>query len=120
MRALSVRQPWASLIEAGLKTIELRSKPTKHRGPLAIVSSLAHAGEQHARDLGDGPRGVTLCVVDVVDCRPATPADSEAACFDIPEGVELYAWVLSNARSVERVPTKGRLGLYDVAVHVAP
>jgi hypothetical protein len=116
MRALSVRQPWASLIESGAKTIELRSRPTKHRGSLAIVSSLAPYDAKSIAQWGDGPRGVTLCTVEVVDCRPATPADSEAACFDIPEGAELFAWVLASPEPVERVPTKGRLGLYEVTL----
>ena len=40
MRALTIRQPWASLIAAGMKTIETRSWSTKYRGPLAI-----HAGK---------------------------------------------------------------------------
>lgn len=40
MKALTIRQPWAALIAAGVKTIETRSWPTKHRGPLAI-----HAGK---------------------------------------------------------------------------
>lgn len=39
MNALTIRQPWASLIAAGVKTIETRSWSTKYRGPLAI-----HAG----------------------------------------------------------------------------
>lgn len=38
MKALSIRQPWASLVAEGHKTIELRSwEPWKgYRGPLAI------------------------------------------------------------------------------------
>lgn len=39
MKAITVRQPWASLIAAGVKTIETRSWSTKYRGPLAV-----HAG----------------------------------------------------------------------------
>lgn len=39
MKALTIRQPWASLIAAGVKTIETRSWSTRYRGPLAI-----HAG----------------------------------------------------------------------------
>jgi ASCH domain-containing protein len=39
--ALSVRQPWASYLAAGLKTIELRSWSTPHRGWLWI-----HAGKK--------------------------------------------------------------------------
>lgn len=40
MKALTIRQPWASLIAHGVKTIETRSWSTKYRGPLAI-----HAGK---------------------------------------------------------------------------
>ena len=39
MKALTIMQPWASLIACGAKTIETRSWPTKYRGPIAI-----HAG----------------------------------------------------------------------------
>ena len=36
MQAISVCQPWASLIVCGAKRIETRSWSTPHRGPLAI------------------------------------------------------------------------------------
>ena len=39
MKALTLRQPWASLVALGVKTIETRSWSTEYRGPLAI-----HAG----------------------------------------------------------------------------
>lgn len=40
MKAITVRQPWASLIAAGVKTIETRPRPTSYRGRIAI-----HAGQ---------------------------------------------------------------------------
>jgi hypothetical protein len=40
VKALTVRQPWASLIACGAKTIETRSWRTSYRGPIAI-----HAGK---------------------------------------------------------------------------
>jgi len=39
-RALTIRQPWASLIALGVKTIETRGWSTAYRGPLVI-----HAGK---------------------------------------------------------------------------
>ena len=39
-RALTIRQPWASLIALGVKTIGTRSWSTRYRGPLVI-----HAGK---------------------------------------------------------------------------
>jgi hypothetical protein len=34
--ALSLRQPWAALLAAGRKTVEVRRWPTEHRGPVLI------------------------------------------------------------------------------------
>ena len=39
MRVLAVRQPWASLIVEGLKTIEIRSRSTNIRERVAIYAS---------------------------------------------------------------------------------
>lgn len=39
MKALSIRQPWASFIIWGLKDVENRSWPTEYGGPF-----LVHAG----------------------------------------------------------------------------
>ena len=39
IKAISLWQPWASLIALGGKKIETRSWPTKYRGPLAIHAS---------------------------------------------------------------------------------
>lgn len=61
MRALTIRQPWATLIATGAKTIETRSWSTKYRGPLAI-----HAGAHrpatfwHHRADDDIPAAIDL------------------------------------------------------------
>ncbi|WP_084604451.1 ASCH domain-containing protein [Desulfonatronum thioautotrophicum] len=39
--ALSIRQPWVELILPGHKTIEVRSWPTRHRGPLWLHAGMA-------------------------------------------------------------------------------
>ena len=40
MKALTLWQPWASLVSLGVKTIETRSWDTKYRGPLAIHAAI--------------------------------------------------------------------------------
>jgi hypothetical protein len=40
MATLSVRQPFAAFLVTGLKTVEVRSRRTRHRGPLLIHASL--------------------------------------------------------------------------------
>lgn len=108
MRVLSVRQPWASLIASGRKTIELRSWGTKYRGPVLILAGSAiWRGTEHPI----GPLGVSLCIVDLLDVRGVTSADADAACIVPPEGFA-FAWLLGNARAVRQMPVKGKLGLY--------
>jgi ASCH domain-containing protein len=43
MKALTVKQPWASLIISGIKDVENRSIRTNYRGPLAIHVAKARA-----------------------------------------------------------------------------
>lgn len=44
MKAITLTQPWASLVAFGEKTIETRSWSTNHRGPLAIHAAQGLAG----------------------------------------------------------------------------
>lgn len=39
MKAITIHQPWATLIATGAKIFETRSWPTKYRGPIAIHAS---------------------------------------------------------------------------------
>ena len=118
MKALSVKSPWAPLIAAGRKTVELRSRPTNHRGAVLIVTCLrADDAVLAAWPDVDAPRGYALCVVDIVDCRPATARDADAACCEPPPGA--WTWVLANPRPVAAFPVRGQLGLYEIVMPTA-
>lgn len=109
MKALTVRQPWASDIAEGRKTIETRTWKTPHRGDLLITAS--------KRPKIEGlPTGVALCIVDLVDCRPLTIEDEDAALCVIAEGEcdGLFAWVLKNLRVIDPFKVSGALGLFVV------
>jgi hypothetical protein len=79
VKALTVRQPWASLIAAGVKTIETRSWSTAYRGPIAVhagkagvaepwsVPGLAAAVDALPQPL---PMGAVVAVADLVDVLP--------------------------------------------------
>jgi hypothetical protein len=84
MKAISIKQPWASLIASGIKLLEIRQWPTDHRGPLLTVSS--------RRPIIDGHRrGEALCIVNVADWRKMTRDDPPFAC--IREFYQdYYAW----------------------------
>jgi hypothetical protein len=105
MKALSVKPIWAGLIAAGAKTIEVRSRNTRYRGPLVICTT--------KRPIEPSiPGGVTLCIVDLVDSRPMQPADEHEAGVSCVSGA--WAWELRNPRPLERMPVTGRLGFFDV------
>lgn len=52
MKVLTLHQPWATLIAAGIKTIETRSWSTRYRGPLAIHAGLANPPLRHGSAVG--------------------------------------------------------------------
>lgn len=105
MLALSVRQPFAEQIASGKKRIEYRSWLTHHRGPLLICSSKQVHGsvDGKARERALAlPLGVTVCIVDVVDCV----WDDDEDC---------YAWKLKNPRRVQAIAVRGCASFYRVS-----
>lgn len=50
MKALSLHQPWASLIAIGAKRIETRHWPTSYRGPIAIHAAKRPLTAEELRD----------------------------------------------------------------------
>lgn len=71
MRALSLWQPWASLIYDERKRIETRHWEMLFRGPLAIHAAMKvdkDACEDFGYDWRTIPRGAVLCIVDVTNC----------------------------------------------------
>lgn len=111
MKALSIKNPYATLIYQGEKTIEVRSWPTHFRGELLICST-ARPSNQIARDLKLVPDGVMVCIARLIDCRPFVASDVPDAL--VPWVPGHYAWVLGSVRHSCWRPVKGRLGLFDV------
>lgn len=55
MKAISLWQPWATLIAIGAKRIETRHWPTNYRGPLAIHAAKRRPREFDLMCLEEGP-----------------------------------------------------------------
>lgn len=136
MKALTLTQPWATLVALGAKRIETRSWYTPYRGPLAI-----HA----AKGLGPvgGERGLqALCVTSpfreallgkqplpcgaiVAVCRLISCCLTQTLHEDLvriaPHELEFgdytpgrFAWVLSDIVALpDPIPARGALGLWD-------
>jgi ASCH domain len=103
------------LVRDGLKKIEVRSWTTKHRGDLLICA--AKAADSPWEYDGNEPRGVTICLVTLLDVRPLRRSDVRPAMLGrhgwlLHEGS--FAWVLTAPRRLVPRPTVGKLGLFDV------
>jgi len=140
MKALSIIQPWATLIAMRAKRIETRGYPTAFRGELAIHSSksmrrqfrdlcneppfvgLLHADDERWKtgDLEQWPDvlplGCVLAVAELVDCKPV----EEFTCLSFQErqlgdySSGRFGWVLDHVRPlVVPAPAVGRLGLWE-------
>lgn len=129
MKAITLHQPWASLIFTGWKKFETRSWPTFYRGPLAI-----HAAKRHCPDIRcdeplgdllidefgghwamDLPRGAVIGTVDLVQCLNVEAFDADAPeqlCGDWSPG--RYAWKLENPHKFAvPIPASGAQGFWD-------
>lgn len=122
IRALAIKQPWASAIIHLGKDIENREWPTMMRGRICIHASKAYdpvdAADFHdlvyARNIDmtgkpnlyfpEEPRGGIIGVVEIADCVTRHNSD----WF-----VGRYGFVLRNARPVEFIPVRGALGFFD-------
>jgi hypothetical protein len=133
MKALTLWQPYATLVIRGLKRVETRPWSTAHRGPLAIhaarripASVRAHWRCEWARsalraagleDWEDLPRGAVVGLVEVLDCVRVEDlgglGELERALGDFRPG--MWGWLLAGARELSApFPARGRLGLFEV------
>ena len=114
MKALSIKQPWASLIATGKKTIEVRTWRTNYRGNLLIVSSKKiDEMYPYKNFLRLGlPFGKAIAIARLSDCRPMQPEDHRAAMCPFKAGA--FSWVLENVRQIRHFPVRGQLGFYNV------
>lgn len=114
MKAISIKQPFASLVAAGHKTIECRSWRTAYRGQLLICSS---KGDYEINDGMIAHGGMALGVVELVDVCRMTKADLEPSF--IPEewfedALKGYAWHVKKLYEIKPFPIRGKLNLFEV------
>jgi hypothetical protein len=111
VKALTIKQPWASAIFALGKDIENRSWRTPYRGPLLIHAAL-HDDEagwdwllvQGLPDLGIVPRGGFIGVVKLVDV-----ITDDSSYWARPGACH---WWLARPRRIEFTEARGMPGLW--------
>lgn len=142
IKAISLWQPWASLIAVGAKKYETRSWATNYRGPLLIcaatkilsikdimgllveLSLFKHLGPKYHRTGGGPidlfnnlPFGKAVAVVDLTKCTKTENCFPKQMQGALPFGdfsPGRYAWRLENVRAIEPFPVTGRQGLFEV------
>lgn len=108
MKALTLTQPWATLVAIGAKRIETRSWSTPYRGPLAIHAAKGFpkwarkftvdpvcyeavryhgarndAGQRPADLLSAYPLGYVLATCNLVNCIPTEVVDNAGNVFGV-------------------------------------
>lgn len=142
MKALTLTQPWATLVSIGAKKVETRSWRTSYRGPLAIHASKGFP--KYAKDACHGeyflkallplqiftdqlPRGAVLATCSLVDIIPTDIIFTFSDLFqryrdlDTPQerafgnySTGRYAWIMEDAKALTYpVPSKGALSLWN-------
>ena len=128
LHALTVKDPWATLIAIGAKRVETRAYRTRHRGSIAIHTSKAfdredqelcshepyHTALQRAGILS---RGAIIAVAEIVACdqvpggsgwEDAIPPEPERSFGIYQPG--RWMWRLQNIQQLpEPVPCRGML-----------
>lgn len=141
VKALTLWQPWASLVALGEKRIETRCWSTKYRGPLAIHSAAkvpsflgaSRHTEQFITELADVfnvrtsqvteavaklPCGAVLCIVNLHSIEETSLAreilcERERVFGNYEDG--RYAWALEMVEKLTPTPAKGNRMLWNWA-----
>lgn len=124
IKALSFRQPWAELVLQGVKTLDLRTWSTRHRGPLAVYASQTvekDRCQEHGIDLDRLTTGAVIGVVDLVGVVELDGASYAARASEHLSGrrfqAPMFGWELANPRPLaEPQPARGRLLLFEVDI----
>lgn len=115
--ALTISQPWASLIADGVKLLENRTWSTHYRGPLAI-----HAGKGTQfltrSELKAYPTGAIVAIaqlVDVVHVSAINDGSYPTSAEQQEHAQGPFCWVLRDVQKLDTpAPCSGTLGLWVV------
>lgn len=125
MKVITIKQPYASLIAAGLKEYEFRTWKTAYRGPILI-----HAGKSIDREAVekfscynlDYPLGCIIARAELTDCVPVDDGlrtTLRERNFLIYSGTtespqwQGYGFQLENILKIAPIPINGKLGLWN-------
>lgn len=123
MKALTIKEPWATLIIEGYKKYEFRSWKTNYRGKILIHSGLTLEKDMKERFKEynlDYKCGYIIGEAEIVDCILVDKELNEKLrninplVYARSNHVETYGWKLENIKKYNNpIPCKGKLGLWN-------
>ena len=127
MKAITILEPWATLICEGKKTVETRNWETDYRGKILIHTSKRNMPDLYYEQYlmenfveHEIHRGCIIGEVELVDIIPFNEAlkkilsENRIVDFVTVERNSHYAWILKSAKLYEQpIPAKGSLGLWE-------
>ena len=109
-KALSVRQPYASLIAKGKKVIELRKYNTDYRGKIIICSTVIPKLSNHKC-------GYAICMVEIYDCVISKEKDRKKAFVDANYDMDCYSWLLKNPVLINPIFVRGNQKIFNLLLN---
>ena len=122
MKALTIKQPYASLIVNGYKKIEFRTWKTNYRGKILIHAGLSSDSKaiENFKDYNlEYIKGAIIGEANIIDCilideEFDKKLKEENYMVYGKDHVGMYAWILSDIVKYEKVVYKlGKLGLWE-------
>ncbi len=130
MKVITIKQPFASLIAAGIKEYEFRTWKTKYRGEILI-----HAGKGIDRKAMkkfecyglEYPSGAIIAKVNLKDCvtvddefRKILKEKKELVYSSIIKHTEWngYGFQLEDVIKIDPIPAKGKLSIWEYDLDV--
>lgn len=138
MKAITIHQPWATLIALGEKRFETRGWSTRYRGPIAIHAAKKVDKEicleepylsvlaRHGYTADNLPTGAVVATCQLVECHKVIEDYGSSASVgeDLtrvihPEydfgwyEIGRYAWEMADVKRIDPVPAKGQQGLWN-------
>ena len=120
MKALTIKEPWASLIVQGFKKYEFRSWKTNYRGKVLIHAGLSKENIEKYKDYDlDISSGEIIGEAYITDCILVDEKlDKKLRKIDKNvygnNHIGLYAFKLENVKKYnKKIKAKGKLGLWN-------
>lgn len=126
MKAITIKEPWASMIACGFKVMETRSWPTSYRGRIAIHAGKGKPDKDWMKNVpemmemvGEIHPGCIIAYADLVDCVPITDKlirevkNNHSEYISGFYEVGRYAFVLDNIQPIEPVIVKGKQRIWN-------